>query len=146
MAAEGLLEPPRRLVGDDLGVDEQWRRRVARRASVARTSRSPTVRTVTASKPMPRAIAAMSVSGNTTVREVVAVRAEVVHLGAVAVVVVDDDDHRQPEPDDGVELADAHQRAAVAERGDRQAVGRARAAPIVVARPRPIDWNAWVMQ
>src|SRR5690606_31497326 len=48
---------------------------------------------------------------------------EVVDLGAVGVVVVDDHDHRQPEAPHRVELGGAHERAAVAERRDGQPVG-----------------------
>ena len=46
-----------------------------------------------------------------------------VHLRAVRLVVVDHDHHRQAEPHDGLELGGAHERAAVAQRGDRQPVG-----------------------
>ena len=52
----------------------------------------------------------------------IAVRPEVVHLGAVGLVVVDHDHHGQAEPDHGLQLADAHQRPAVAQRRDRQPV------------------------
>ena len=52
----------------------------------------------------------------------VAVRPEVMHLRAVRLVVVDHDHHRDPQPHHGLQLADAHQRASVAERGDRQPV------------------------
>ena len=64
----------------------------------------------------------MSAGGNRTTSSGIAVRPEVVHLRAVGLVVVDDHHHRQPQPRDGLQLADAHQRAAVAERGYRQPV------------------------
>jgi len=51
--------------------------------------------------------------------------AEVVHLGAVGLVVVDHDQQViEAEADRGLQFARAHQRAAVAEGRDREAVGR----------------------
>src|SRR3954466_11885344 len=49
-------------------------------------------------------------------------RAEMVHLGAVGGVVVDHDEHVGLQPADGLEVGERHQQAAVADRGDRQAI------------------------
>ena len=65
------------------------------------------------------------------------VRAEMMHLGPVRLVVVDHDQHGQAEPDDGFQLADAHQRAAVAERGHGQPVRPRDRRPDSGAEPEP---------
>ena len=50
-------------------------------------------------------------------------RAEVVDLGAVGGVVVDHDEHRQPQAAERLELGQRHQRAAVARARRREPVG-----------------------
>ena len=64
-------------------------------------------------------------------------RPEVVDLGAVGGVVVDHDEQRQPQAGRGLELVQRHHRAAVAERGDGQAVRPRDAAPIAFAEAEP---------
>ena len=73
-------------------------------------------------------------------------RAEVVHLGAVGVVVVDDDHHRQPERTTVSSSADPISAPPSPSAATGSRSGRASAAPIAVASPSPIDWYAWVKQ
>ncbi len=85
-------------------------------------ARSPAPRTV-----MPVAAVAAGDGGQVGVREHdvverVAVRAEVVHLGAVGRVVVHGDHQRQPEAGRGAELGGRHEEAAVAQRRHCQAI------------------------
>ena len=105
----------------------------------ATAARSSGPRTVTAVEPEAAGDAARSVGGKRTVSSGRAVRAEVVHLGAVGLVVVDDHDHRQARAG----RRSPARRAPIsappspsAATGSRS--GRASAAPIAVARPSPI--------
>src|ERR1022692_5172783 len=66
MPAKGLLQPPGAAIGADLGVDEQ-RPLPCPDQPVPDWRRSSAARTVTASQPKPRPIAAMSAAGNLTV-------------------------------------------------------------------------------
>src|SRR6266699_4145842 len=101
VAAEGFFEPPRAVVRGDLGVDQQ--RLVARAVEPF-----PHVRQI-GELTHPRRGEAETAGDLRDVErrepdrvKRVAVRAEVVHLSAVGLVVVDHDDHRQPEADDGL--------------------------------------------
>ncbi len=77
------------------------------RTQPATGARSSTARTVIASAPMPRASAAMSASGKRTVSSAMALRTEVVDLGAVGGVVVDEHEQPQAEPHRGLQLREA---------------------------------------
>src|SRR5690349_10021377 len=119
--AEGFLEPPGAAVAGHLGVDDQ---RGGTRPGQPVPDRGQVVRAAHGQGVAAEAAADRGdVGGREPDRaERVPVRAEVVHLGAVGLVVVDHDDHAQAEPDRGLQLADAHQRAAVAQRGHGQPV------------------------
>ena len=137
LVPESLLQP----LGDD-GVDTlastSSGRAIPGRASRDRL-RSAAWRTVIPSSPHARAMAAKSVSGNWTM-STACQDLEMVDLGAVGGVVVHDDEHVQAEASHRLELGQGHQEPAVPERSTVKRSGRATAAPIAVARPRPIDW------
>jgi Amt family ammonium transporter len=119
--AEGLLQPPGTVGRRDLGVDEQRAgpRAVQPAAHRGEIGHVPHGDALEAEPPADRGDVGRREPHDV---ERVAVRAEVMDLRAVGLVVVDDHHHRQAEAGDGLQLADAHQRAAVAQRGDRQPV------------------------
>ena len=130
------------IVGIDLRVEHEraGRARRATRAAAARSSSERAVR--------PRQPAASRERGEVGVGELrevdgLAHRAEVVDLGAVGGVVVDDDEQRQAEAPERLELGQRQQRAAVAERGHRRG-GRAARSPrrSRCRAPRPTHWKA----
>ena len=94
--------------------------RSASQGSIAARSSSP--RTVTPARAGGRGQRGEVGVGELHELDRVAVRAEVVDLRAVGGVVVDHDEHRQPQAGERLELGQRHQRAAVAEAGDGQAV------------------------
>ncbi len=67
----------------------------------------------------------------------VALRPEVVDLGAVGRVVVDDDQHVQPIPSDCLHLRQGHHGATIPERGHRQPVRAGNRRPDGTRQPQP---------
>src|SRR5216683_3161254 len=121
VTTECFLEPPGAVLRGDLGVDDERTRPrpVEPGPHRAEVLVAPNRHAVAAeSAPDPGEVSGREPHGV----ERVPFGCEMVHLRAVRRVVVDHDDHGQAEPDHGLELADPHQRAAVAEGGDGKAV------------------------
>ena len=95
------------------------------------------LRTVCARAPAAVAIAAMSASGNCTRETSWPIGREVVDLGAVGGVVVDQHQQLQAQAGRGLELGQRHERAAVADRRHRQAVRPGHRGADRVAEPQP---------
>ena len=124
----------------DLGVEHEGPSGAASQSR--RPSRSSSERAVRPWQPAARAERGEVGVGELGEVDGLAHRAEVVDLGAVRGVVVDDDEHRQAEAPERLELGQRHQRAAVAERGDGQAVGPRDRRPDRVAEREATHWKA----
>ena len=122
-----------------------WRRRRAARAGRPpsprrRRGRRRCARSTRPRRP-PRASAARSASGKRTSRDVVAHRAEVVDLGAVGGVVVDDDEQPQAAAAPRSRARQRHERPPSPSAATVMRSGRATAAPIAQPSPSPTAWK-----
>src|SRR3954470_12215619 len=121
VSAERFVEPPGTVGGDDLRVDDE--------GTIARATEPVADGGQIASRAHDRARATEAACDGREIRvrelhrlERETVGPEVMHLGAIGLVVVYDDDEREAQPDRGEKLRDRHREPAVAQRGDGEPI------------------------